>query len=77
MTFVQRYVETEPTAGGFSTRRLPRNLGLSTGASVRRTGDGLRRPLSAAGPEACEGPIVTYDTELTYGKLRDAALQLQ
>jgi HAD superfamily hydrolase (TIGR01450 family) len=30
-----------------------------------------------ADPEACEALIVTYDTELTYDKLRDAALLLQ
>jgi 4-nitrophenyl phosphatase len=30
-----------------------------------------------ADPEACEALIVAYDTELTYGKLRDAALLLQ
>ncbi len=30
-----------------------------------------------ADPEACQALIVTYDTELTYGKLRDAALLLQ
>jgi ribonucleotide monophosphatase NagD (HAD superfamily) len=28
-------------------------------------------------PEGCEALIVTYDTELTYDKLRDAALLLQ
>jgi hypothetical protein len=30
-----------------------------------------------ADPKACEALIVTYDTELTYDKLRDAALLLQ
>ena len=30
-----------------------------------------------ADPEACEALIVTYDTELTYDKLRDASLLLQ
>jgi len=30
-----------------------------------------------ADPEACDALIVTYDTELTYDKLRDAALLLQ
>lgn len=41
----------------------------------------LRKALSGlkltADPEACEALIVTYDTELTYDKLRDAALLLQ
>ena len=30
----------------------------------------------SADPEVCEALIVTYDTELTYDKLRDAALLL-
>jgi len=30
-----------------------------------------------ADPEACEAPIVAYDTEPTYGKLRHAAVLLQ
>jgi HAD superfamily hydrolase (TIGR01450 family) len=41
----------------------------------------LREALSGleltADPEECEALIVTYDTELTYDKLRDAALLLQ
>jgi HAD superfamily hydrolase (TIGR01450 family) len=41
----------------------------------------LRRALPGleltADPEACEALIVAYDTELTYDKLRDAALLLQ
>ena len=41
----------------------------------------LRKALSGlkltADPKACEALIVTYDTELTYDKLRDAALLLQ
>ncbi|MGB9211969.1 MAG: HAD-IIA family hydrolase, partial [Halobacteriota archaeon] len=41
----------------------------------------LRKALPAleltADPEACDAVIVAYDTELTYDKLRDAALLLQ
>jgi HAD superfamily hydrolase (TIGR01450 family) len=43
-------------------------------AYVRRALPGLTL---TADPEACEALIVAYDTELTYDKLRDAALLLQ
>ena len=43
-------------------------------AYVRQALPGLEL---TADPEACEVLIVTYDTELTYDKLRDAALLLQ
>jgi 4-nitrophenyl phosphatase len=43
-------------------------------AYLRKALPGLKL---TADPEACEALIVTYDTELTYDKLRDAALLLQ
>jgi ribonucleotide monophosphatase NagD (HAD superfamily) len=46
----------------------------SVTAYLRRT---LPGPALTADPDACEALIVTPDTELTYDKLRDAALLLQ
>jgi len=66
-----------PLVAYLRTRAVTRVCVLANARVTAYLQQALPKLALTADPEACEALIVTYDTELTYDKLSDAALLLQ